>query len=78
RSIGPPEKSCFQKKSQSVPFKRPYVEALLVTALFYLALVGTTAALAAFLMVPTKKAVILLLGFAGVSAVLWFFSFLRR
>ena len=68
----------LEKRARSVPYRRPYILALLVSATFFLALIGAGAALFAFVAVPGKHAASLLLGFAGFSAILWLFSFFKR
>lgn len=61
-----------------MPYKRPFITALLISAFFYLLLIGTGAALFALMVGPNKNAASLLIGFAGFSAFLWFFSFFKR
>lgn len=66
------------KRARSVPHRRSYVLALIVSATLFLALIGTGAALFAFMVLPSKNAASLLIGFAGFSAILWLFSFFKR
>lgn len=68
----------WHQRARPVPSKRPYVLALLASACFYLALVGVTAALFAFMVNPGKNAASLLIGFGGFSALLWLVSYLKR
>ena len=68
----------LEKRARSVPYKRPYVVALVLSASFYLALIGTGAALFAFMALQSRNSASLLIGFAGFSAFLWLCSFLKR
>ena len=68
----------LEKRARSVPVKGPYIVALVMSACFYLALIGTTAALFAFMVLQSKNAAVLLIAFAASSAFLWFCSFLKR
>jgi hypothetical protein len=72
------KKEPIARQARSVPYKRPFITALLVSAFFYLLLIGTAAALFALMVAPNKNAASLLIGFAGFSAFLWFFSFSKR
>ena len=77
-AAAPRQKAPLGRRARSVPFKKPYILALLVSALFYLALIGTAAALFAFMAIPDKHSASLLIGFGGFSAFLWLFSFFKR
>jgi hypothetical protein len=61
-----------------VPCKEPFVWAVFVSSLFFLALVGAAAALFAIAKLPSRNAASLLIGFVGLSAILWLFSFFKR
>jgi hypothetical protein len=53
-----------------VPYKKPYVMDVIISALFYLGLVGTTSALFAFMVVPGQNTASLLVGFGAFSTFL--------
>jgi hypothetical protein len=72
------EKLPWHQRARAVPGKRPFILAVLASACFYLALVGTTAALFALMVNPGRNSAALLIGFAGFSALLWMISFLMR
>lgn len=66
------------ERARSVPYKRPFVEAILFTVVFYLSLAATTTVLfTCFALQQTATAKLLGISI-GASAVLWLFSFLRR
>ena len=60
----------IEKRARSVPYKKPYVMAVIISALFYLGLVGTTSALFAFMVVPGQNTASLLVGFGAFSTFL--------
>ena len=68
----------IEKRARSVPYKKPYVMAVIISALFYLGLVGTTSALFAFMVVPGQSTASLLVGLGAFSTFLWLFSFFKR
>lgn len=74
----PRRKIPLHVRARSVPYRRPYIIAVILTSAFYLTLVGTAASLFAFAVAPTKTAACLLIGFGGISALLWLVSFLKR
>lgn len=71
-------KPSLSKRARSVPYKRPYISALVATSFFYLALVGAASSVFALAVQPTKSAGALFIGFAGFSALLWLISFFKR
>ncbi len=78
KATAAPRKAPLNVRARSVPYRKPYIWALLVSAFFYLALVGCAAALFALAASPGKNAASLLIGFGGFSAFLWLFSFFKR
>lgn len=66
------------QRARSVPYKRPFVGAIIITVVFYLALVGVFAALFVFFSGPDPFTAAVLIGFGAASVVLWLVSFLKR
>ena len=66
------------KRARSVPYKRPFVVAIFLSVLFYLALIGALAALGAFMIQQNKTSATLLVALGGISSFLWLISFFKR
>lgn len=75
---GSRRKPSLYERARAVPAKRPIILALVLSAIYYLALVGAASALVAMAIRPGKSAAIVLLAFLGLSGVMWLVSFLKR
>ncbi len=73
-----PQRIRLDQRARSVPFKKPFIEAILFTVAFYLSLTATLATLFACFALRKTDTAALLGAFSISSAVLWLLSFLRR
>ena len=72
------EKRSSVLPARSIPLKKPYIAAIGISALFYLALIGTAATLFSSVVEQSREAVVLFISFLAGSAFLWLLSFLQR
>ena len=68
----------FSARARSVPFKRPFVRAILAAAVFYLLLLGAAAALYAFLTSQSRETGILLAALTLGTGLTWLVSLYFR
>lgn len=66
------------QRPRSVPHKAPFISAILLTASFYLCLVGMTASLFAFFVREDLTAACVLIGFLATAVVLWILCYFKR
>ena len=74
----PAQKVPFAKRARSVPYKTPYVVAIVATACFYLVLIGLAAALFSFFANPDRLAGLLLAIMIVSTVITWLASYLSR
>ena len=74
----PGRKPPLEQRARSVPYKKPFIRAILISASYYLALIGTAAALFSFFAQPTRTTGVLLAGFSASALVLWLLSYAAR
>ena len=69
------------QRDRSVPFKRPFITAVLSMLVFYLCLVGLLAAITAFVLSDKglqHRAAYVIAALLGASAICWIFAYLMR
>lgn len=74
-------KLSLEQRSRSVPYRRPYVIAVLSTLLFYFSLVAFFTSAVAFFLAPDelrRGAAYLFVGMLPVCALLWIISYFKR
>lgn len=76
-----PRKLTLEQRSRSVPYRRPFVIAVLFSLLFYLGLIAFLTSLVAFFLAPheiRRSAAYVLVTILPVCAFLWGLSYLKR
>lgn len=68
----------LKQRARSVPFKRDLVRALIITAVFYAAVVGLLTSVAIYLLEPKAHSGILFVGLMALTLGCWLFSYLAR
>ena len=74
----PKKKLPFQKRARSVPFKRPFLVAAVITSIMYLMLLSTITAGVCYAILQTTKPAFVMIGFAGATLFFWFISLFKR
>jgi len=67
-----------EQRARSIPYKRPFVRAIVISAMYFLALIGAIAALFCFFAQPVAHTGIVMAGFATSSLVLWLLGLAAR
>lgn len=68
----------FEKRARSVPFKRPFIKAAFLGALFYLLLLAVLTSIGVYFMHQSKFSVMLLLGCFGLTIFVWIIGLFKR
>ena len=66
------------QRARSVPFKRPFVGAIILTVFFYISLIGLGSTVFVFFTRQDTFTAFLMIGFGASAVVLWILSFLKR
>ncbi len=61
-----------------MPYKRPFVSAIVLTVLFYLSLIGLISTVFVFFARQDTTTAFMMIGFGVATVVLWILSFLKR